>query len=172
MNDSASFALHKQMEAARLLRADLADLVKDDPEFLRDSIEGETNLFECLDALVMSVTEDQALIRGIKGTIGEFQARMERIENRCDMKRSMIAKAMELAEVKKRESPAATVSLRKVPASVIVTDESTIPAKYWKQPPAPPPKLDKKALADALDDGERIEGATLSNGSMTIQIRI
>jgi hypothetical protein len=85
------------------------------------------------------------------------------------MKRTLIAKAMELAEIKKREAPAGTVSLKRVPPCAIITDESAIPSRFWK---AQAPKLDKAAVSHALrDEGVDIPGATLSNGTLTIAIR-
>jgi hypothetical protein len=169
LNDSASYALHKQIEAARLLRDDLADLIRDDPDFLTDAIEGETDLFEAIDRLVASIQEDAALIRGIGGVMADLKARKERIESRFDMKRTLIAKAMDLAEIKKRESPAGTVSLKRVPPCAIITDESAIPSRFWK---AQAPKLDRAAVSHALrDEGIEVPGATLSNGAPTIAIR-
>jgi hypothetical protein len=72
-----------------------------------------------------------------------------------------------MAQIKKRETPAGTISLRTVPPSVIVQEEADIPTQFWKpQPPA----LDKKALLDFLKNGNKVPGATLSNGSVTTSI--
>lgn len=168
MSDSTSFRLHKEFEAAKLLKADLADLVRDDPEFLTSVIEGETSLLETIDALVMDIKTDEALVRGIGGAIADLKTRKDKIESRADMKRTLIAKAMELAEIKKREAPAGTVSLKQCPPKVIITDESSIPPSFWKKPA---PVLDKFAVGMILRLGQDVPGASLGNGSVTIAIR-
>lgn len=168
MNDSTSFRLHKEIEAAKILKADLSDLVRDDPDFLTSVIEGETSLLETIDALVFDIKSDEALVRGIGGAIADLKARKDKIENRSDMKRSLVAKAMELAEIKKREAPAGTVSLKRCPPTVILTDESLVPPRFWKRPA---PTLDRAALGIALRADVAVPGATLGNGSLTISIR-
>lgn len=189
------FSLIKQIEAAKILREQLADLAADDPEFLRDMIEGETSLHEQIAALVAKIAEDEILAKSIKAYRDDLAARQERIEERAEIRRALAAKAMEVGEIKKIEAPAGTVSVRPVPPKVIVSEEADIPSRFWKPSD---PKLDRKALGDALkaraaalseaqeieDDEERavameraraefpdIPGATLSNGSTTISIR-
>ena len=62
-----------------------------------------------------------------------------------------------------------TASIRAGSASVIVTDESAIPAEYMRQPPPAP---DKAALARALKGGAQIPGAVLRNGEPGLTIRV
>jgi hypothetical protein len=64
MMAASRFTLNREIEAAKLLRDQLNDLVADDPEFLPAALEGETNLFEQIDALVLSVRHDEALAQG------------------------------------------------------------------------------------------------------------
>ena len=65
------------------------------------------------------------------------------------------------AEMRKMELPQATISLRAVPPKAEITDEALVPSKFWK---AQDPKLDKKAVLDALKGKEDVPGASLSNG--------
>jgi Siphovirus Gp157 len=51
----------------------------------------------------------------------------------------------------------------------LILDEAILPAKFWK---AQDPKLDKKAVLDALKAKEDVPGASLSNGGETISIRV
>lgn len=189
------FALSKQIEVAKILREQITDIAAGDPEFIRDMIEGETDLHECIYTLVASIAEDEVLARSIKEYQDGLTARRKRIEDRADLKRALVATAMEAGELRKLEAPAGTVSLKPVPPKVIVSEEADIPARFWK--PADP-TLDRKTLGDALKaraaalrelegieepedreaarskvDAEHpsIPGATLSNGSMTISIR-
>jgi hypothetical protein len=162
------YALSREMEATRLLRANLADIVRDDPEFLQDAIEGETNLYETLDAMVASILQDETLVAAIDATIKAMQDRKKRFEARAQMKRGMVGSAMEIAELPKKETPAGTVSLRALPPKVIVQDEAAVPARFWKEQA---PKLDKKAVGDALKEGAAVPGCELSNGGTTVSIR-
>lgn len=191
----ASFALSKQMEAARLLREQIADIAAGDADFIRDTIEGETSLHEQIGALVASIAEDEAVADGIKALLDNLGARKKRLEARADVKRALVACAMEIGELRKIDTPAGTVSLKPVPPKLIPTEESDIPARFWK---VGDPILDRRALGDALkardaalkeaqaiEDQEAralgiaaveaahppIPGATLSNGSLTISIR-
>lgn len=189
------FSLSRQMEAAKILREQIADIAAGDADFIRDAIEGETDLHEQIAALVASIAEDEAIADGIKRLKDDLDGRKKRIEARAEVKRALVASAMEIGELKKLETPAGTVSLRPVPPKLIPTEEADIPSRFWK---AADPVLDRKALGDALKaraialrDAEHIEdpearaaalvaaeaehpvipGATLSNGSTTIAIR-
>ena len=62
-----------------------------------------------------------------------------------------------------------TAHVRAGSASVIVTDETQIPAEYWR---TPAPTVDKAALAKALKDGAQIPGAVLRNSEPGLTIRI
>jgi len=160
-------ALQREIENAKILREQIIAAAGDDPDFIRDGIEGETGLFEMVDRMVADDGEDKALIEGIKLYEEKVKARRKRIENRVEIRRALLGTALEMAQIKKRETPAGTISLRNVPPSVIVQEEADIPTQFWKpQPPA----LDKKALLDFLKNGNKVPGATLSNGSVTTSI--
>lgn len=160
--------LEIQMAAARIIREQVVALAGDDPDFIRDAIEGETSINEIIAALAEADGEDDAILEGIAAYQKKLAERKSRIESRKDVRRALIGSAMELAELKKLETPAGTISLKAVPPKAIITDESQIPSDYFE---TPPPKLNKTAVAAALKDGRDIPGATLSNGSTTIAIR-
>jgi hypothetical protein len=75
---------------------------------------------------------------------------------------------MERADLRKLTEPDFTVSLRPTPPPLVVTEETAIPATYWKPQP---PKLDRKSLISALNSGIQVSGAILGNGGMTIAVR-
>jgi len=189
------FALAKQMEAARILRAQITDIAAGDADFIRDTIEGETNLHEQIAALVASIAEDEACADGIKVLQDNLSARKKRFEARAEIKRALVASAMEIGEIRKIEAPGGTVSLKPVPPKLLTPEEAEIPPRFWK---TGEPTLDRKALGEALKartaalaEAQKIEdpearadaiaaaeaahppipGATLSNGSTTIAIR-
>lgn len=160
--------LEKEIAAARIVRDHVAQLAGEDPDFIRDAIEGETSLIEIVAALAAADGEDDAIIEGINIYQKKLTDRKSRIEIRKDIRRALIASAMDLAELKKLETPAGTISLKAVAPKAIVNDESAIPSEYFE---TPPPKLNKTALTAALKECRNIPGATLSNGGSTIQIR-
>lgn len=191
----STFDLHKQIEAAKVLTANLADILAKDPGFLPEAIEAETSLFEALNALVASVREDEAMADGVEKLTGLLKTRKEALERRAETKRALIASALEIACLTSHEAPAGTVSLKVTPPKVIITEEADIPSKFFT---SPDPVISRKALGEALkfraaalsaaadieDEDERdvaraqverdfppIPGATLSNGGMTVAIR-
>lgn len=160
--------LEKEIAAARIIREQVAALTGDDPDFIRDAIEGETSINEIISALAEADGEDDAILDGIAEYQKKIAGRKSRIENRKEIRRALIGSAMQLAELKKLETPIGTISLKSVPPKAIIADESEIPSEFFEQPP---PKLNKTAVYVALKDGKTIPGATLSNGSITIAIR-
>jgi hypothetical protein len=193
MSDPA-YILSKQMDAAKILREQIADIAAGDPDFIRDTLEGETNLHEAIGALVLSISEDDELEEGVKRAIDNLKVRKDRFKRRAEMKRALVATAMEIGEIAKIETPAGTVTAKSVPPKAIVTEESEIPTKFFE---TPAPVLSLKKLTAALKEREAlleaaranedaearrealeaadaalppIPGASLSNGGRTIQI--
>lgn len=160
--------LEKEIAAARIIREQVAALTGDDPDFIRDAIEGETSLLEIVGALAAADGEDMALVDGLDTYQKAIADRKARILRRADIRRALIASALEIVELKKLETPAGTISVRAVAPKAIINDESAIPSEYFE---TPPPKLNKSEVTNALKDGRDIPGATLSNGSITIAIR-
>ena len=166
---NAVAVLREQTSNARVLIANLQDLLGDDAEAMATAVEGETNLREAIGAGLARLVELDALMNGIAGAIANLKDRGERFEQQRDSIRTAIATAMEAGGVKKVEHAIGTVSLKTVPPKAIITDEASIPARFWKPSD---PKLDKRAVLDALKSSEAVPGAELSNGSMTIQIKV
>ena len=153
--------------AAQALIANYRDVLGDDEEAVVDLVEGETGLLEAISAAVARIAEIDALSAGIKDHIASIQGRKRRLEGQADMLRAAIGSAMAQADLKRAETACGTVSRRATPAKAVVIEEADIPAGFWKSEP----KLDKRALLDALKSGDDVPGATLSNGGETISIR-
>lgn len=159
--------VQRELEAAKVLREQIADLAQGDEEFIRDTLEGEMDFEGIVGKLLGDIGEDEALAKGIEGYEAELAARKQRIANRAKLKRSLICTALEIAGRKTMELATGTVTLSAVKPKAIVTEEADIPAEFFKPQP---PKLDQTALSAALRDGREVPGATLSNGSATIRI--
>ncbi len=156
-----------EMNAAKMLRSLLLELT-DDPETIRNTVEGETNLHDAIHGALIGLGEDEILLEGLKVYIKTLQERLSRIDHRIDRRKEALQKAMELAELPKIEFPEGSISLRRVPEGLLVEDASKIPAQYWRQLE---PVLDRTELKAHLKLGKSIEGARLDNGSTTISIR-
>jgi hypothetical protein len=163
------YLLHTATQAADVLKEQLREIAGDDVDAIRDTIEGEIDLRGLICLAAEQNALDVAQVNGIAGLIDDLRARKDRIEKRIGMRRVAILAAMSSGEIKSLETPAGTISRKAVPPSVLILDEAAIPADYWKPSD---PKLDKKAVADALKAGREVAGAIMSNGSETISIRV
>lgn len=161
-------ALERETDAARVLRDHLAEISGDDAELIRDMIEGETSIRELIDAAVEQIGRDRAAVMGIDAFMEQQANRKHRLERRQEAFRVAVRVAMEVAELSKHDLPIATVSRKPLGPKLVTTDEAAIPSAFWKPQP---PKLDRKAVTDALKDKQQVPGAELSNGGETLQIR-
>lgn len=159
--------LHIETVAATGLREFLKTLT-DDEETRRDTIEAETNLHETIHAALQHIVEQEILLTGLRDYIQTMTTRRERAEWRIEQIRDAIYSAMIAGEIPKVTFPEGVISVRSVPPSLEVTDESKIPTEFFKPQP---PKLDKSRLKEWLESGKTVEGATLSNGGQTLTIR-
>src|ERR1700737_2928312 len=62
VNRDPRFALSQELEAKQTLLNQLRDLAAEDPEFLTNLLEGETNLLELIAALDASIVDDEILV--------------------------------------------------------------------------------------------------------------
>lgn len=161
-------ALHREIQAADILRQTLRDIAGGDEEAIRDTIEGETSLRELIAMTATDIATDIGLVRGAEEAIKAVRERKDRIEKRIAMRRVAVQTGMESAGIKTLETPVATLTLKAVPPSAIILDEASIPSAYWEPQD---PKLSKRAVLDALKAGTDVPGAQLSNGGTTLQFR-
>lgn len=161
-------ALSREAEAARVLIETIALTGETDAQLVTDSIEGETDFFETLDALLLADLQDEAFEAALTEAKAVLDVRKGRIAARRQTRRAGIERAMLMLDQKKIERPGATLSLANRRPALEVVDEAEIPAEYWK---AGKPTLDKKALAEALEAGRSVSGAHLSNGTQTLTVR-
>ena len=193
--DMFEIVIRRETEAAKVLLTGLRETIGDeDMALLADTLEGETNLFEAIDTALAEIDETEVLISGLKEKETQFTSRRRAMEERLKRFRALIEQAMAVTDQTKLRRPAATLTLRTLPADVVVVQESEIPSEFFVPQPPPPPKLDKAALRNALKarhaqmeavaaipDPEarqaalapfpEIPGAILNNGSFSLQIR-
>jgi len=164
------FMLHRATQAADLLKAHLIEIAGDeDKDLLHDTIEGELDLKGVLTLAAEQNVADGALVEGLTGAIDKLVTRRDRIKKRVNLRRVAMLAAMTAGEIRKLETPAGTLSRKTVPPSVLILDEAAIPSSFWRPSD---PVLDKRAVADALERGETVSGAMMSNGGETLAVRI
>lgn len=160
--------LRNQGEAARNLLLNIRDVVGEDEDMIVTAIEGETDLKEAISAAVDRLNELNGHQESLDARIEALKTRRDRFEGQAERIKAAIHVAMGQAELRKLELPQATLGVRAVPPKAEIIDESMIPSKFWK---ASDPKLDRKAVLEALKAKEDVPGAALSNGGETISIR-
>jgi len=158
----------REAQAVAALRASLAAVDADDEALLIDTIEGETSLFEIIDAIILRMVENRVMIAGLESVISDLDNRKTRYEQRIKADRALIEQAMMIADLPKIERPAATLSLATRQPKALVEEESSIPARFWK---TGAPTLDKAGLLAALKDGETVPGARLDNAAPSLTAR-
>lgn len=159
--------VHIQSEAARSLLANIRDVIADDEEMHITAIEGETGLIDAISGAVDRIFELEGHEEALASQIKRLSERKSRFEDQRSRIKAAVHVAMGHAELRKLELPQATLSVRGVSPKVEITDEAAVPVKFWKPQD---PKLDKKAVLDALKAKEEVPGATLSNGGETLSI--
>jgi hypothetical protein len=170
MSDDIDYKLRRETEAAKQLVTMLKTSGDaDDENLVADSIEGETDLMEAIEATLDEIDLEEAMVRGLEDKMEDFDERKQRIKKRIERQRAAIEQAMVICDREKIMLPTATLSLRKVPRAVIIDNEADIPSDYFVIPKVEP-RLDRKALKEALTDGATIDGAHLDNGSVTLQV--
>lgn len=156
-----------------VIRQQIQNLKVSNPEVMEDdetwllALESETNVEELLTQIVRQIEDTKALVVGTKDRFEELKARKDRFESRVESLRSLAFKLMEAAELPKLELPEATLSIRSIPPSVMITDEEKLPdiaCKFERKP-------DKTKIKELLASGW-VAGATMSNGSKSLSIRI
>jgi Gp157 protein len=140
-----------------------------DDEILSDTLEGISDLPETVAAVIRSSLDDEAYILGLKRRLEDLQARLARLRERYEKKRALARWAMVEADLEKVMAADLSVSLRKGGEKLEVIDEARVPTDYFVPQP---PKLDRKALIEALKRGEMVNGALLVMAEPTISVRV
>ena len=141
-------------------------LMEDDESWVM-SLESETNLHDFLTNIVRRIEDTKALVIGTQDRFEELKSRKDRFETRIEALRALAFKMMVSADLAKVELPLATLSLRAVPPSVVITNEENLPdiaCKFERKP-------DKTKIKELLATGP-VAGASMSNGSIAVSIRV
>ena len=155
-----------QQEIAGLLVAypELAD----DEVLREDMVQGSTSAFELLSELVRKIGATQAIASGTSEWIGQLQERKARLERREHALRAFILKIMTTADLKRKELPEGTLTVKRGVPKVMVINENEIPDEFMRIKKEP----DKTKIKAALSAHEWVGGCTLSNAESVLAITI
>lgn len=162
---NATMDLERAKRAAEALRTKLAGMSEEDWAL---TVESETDFPEAVDKVLSEILETEALVLGLGTIQTSLESRHARYQERIKRLKEALCLAMQVGDVQKLERPSATLSLKRVPAGLVITDEKAIPLDYFVRQD---PRLDRKALLAALKDKAEIPGVTLDNGHVTIALR-
>lgn len=142
----------------------LRDQFEDDEQLLLDTLEGETDLFECARKLLDGIEADEGDKSVLSEQIEARQARKARADARIKARREALGSLMEAAGVDKLPLPEATVSLRRVAPKPIVTDADALPDAFVT--------FVRKPNLSAIKEAETLPpGCSLDNGGTSITVR-
>lgn len=135
------------------------------PEFIADTLEGlEGDFEEKAVAVAKFILSLEANADAIMAAIDAMELRAARIQKRATSVKHYLLLQMQIVQTKKIQAPEFVISRRASPPAVYVGDEAMVPAEFWRQPPAPPPQIDKAGLKKALDAGREIVGCFIESG--------
>ena len=134
-------------------------------------------------ALAVIETEIQAkaqniavIIKGLESDAEIIKAEEKRLaerrkssENKATWMKNYLEDELNNAGLDKIKTHTFTVALQKNPPAVVINDEKAIPAKYLTVIPEQY-VVDKKAIAEAIKNGQEVPGAELKQGR-SIRIR-
>lgn len=106
----------------------------------------------------------EAFADTIEDAAKAMQDRAARFRKKADNIRAYLLNQMQGAGITKIQAPEFTISLRKNPVAVQIAPDAKLPERFMVTPPPPPARPDKKALKEALEAGEAIDGVHLEQG--------
>jgi len=160
-NDAAADAALREA----LLR-EFPSLADDEPT-LTDTLDGISDFPERCRALICSHLDDKAMVAALSIRVDEMQGRAARLTERAQRKKLLVQAAMNAAGRKRFEFPEATLTMAKGRRKVVITDAERIPDRFCKTERTPV----KSAIHEAIEAGETVDGAELSNAEPTLSVR-
>lgn len=162
------------LEAEKIKAAELKRWLADagyaeDDDLLATTIEGECDLFQTFDSLIISAQSDEAFACAASLMAKQISDRVARLRDRAEAKRRAILNIMTDLELKKIERPIATLSVCAGKAKAVITDENLLPDKYFTTKVEK--KVNKKLLNDDVASGIVVDGASRANPEPYLTVR-
>ena len=139
------------------------EVIFDDEEIKR--LEGAFE--EKVDNIACYIKSLNALSDSIKAEKQALDERLKSNDKKAESLKKFLVMSLEMRDMKKFESARNKLSFRKS-TSVVINEDAVLPTKYVKT--VVTEKVDKKAIGDALKNGEVVEGCYLKE-SNNLQIK-
>lgn len=139
------------------------EVIFDDEEIKR--LEGAFE--EKVDNIACYIKSLNALSDSIKAEKQALDERLKSNDKKVESLKKFLVMSLEMRDMKKFESARNKLSFRKS-TSVVINEDAVLPTKYVKT--VVTEKVDKKAIGDALKNGEVVEGCYLKE-SNNLQIK-
>ncbi|HQT38915.1 MAG TPA: siphovirus Gp157 family protein [Acidocella sp.] len=170
MSEPSAYRIEQAMSVALALRdrllADDPDLAADE-RVLRDTLDGETEIYDVMRRLARFALESQAQCDVAMKRVDNLTERADRFKRRADRARAALFAIMDALGERKLIDAEFTVSVRPGTPSVQITDETLIPDAFMITTRKP----NKAAIAAALKADQPVAGAELSNAASYLAIK-
>lgn len=119
---------------------------------------------DAIAALLTIMDDEISLVNALTTRIQALSVRKNDLESAAERKRAFILQFMLMSSYSETgiKLPEATISIKKNPDKLEVTDESAVPTDFFV---TPPPKLDRTALKEALKNIEAAKAAAEAAGA-------
>jgi predicted nuclease with TOPRIM domain len=115
---------------------------------IEDKVENTAKVIKSIEADVQAIKEEEKRLK----------ERRQSLETKIDNIKDYLKEQLEKTGIDKVKRPTITVSIQNNPPKAEIVDEKTIPLTYKIPQPA---KLNKKAILEAMKNGEKVPGAVL-----------
>ncbi len=158
----------QQIALATAIKEQLALMSVEDETLVHDTLEGETDIYECMDWLLGKIAHEDAFIEGLDIHMVKLGKRFDSASTRRHKWRDLLQQAMEATGEKTVKRPAATITLAPKAIGIQSVDESLVPEEFFTIETIR--KLDKKKLKEAAIAGG-VAGVVLDNGGVSLRVR-
>jgi hypothetical protein len=132
-------------------------------------LEGETELFEVVRALLNENETDDGIIAALDEQVDARAIRIERAKARIEARKKAIMSLMDSAGETSLKLPEATLSLRALKARPKVVDVDQLPDEFVTI--VEERKINRDAIDAAFERGQPIPGVVITNGGASLSVR-
>lgn len=157
MNPALLINVRRQIDQ---IKAECSD--HDDMQLLADMLEGATDLDYVVSRLVLEIRAAEAQAKGLGEQSAKLNERAKSHDMRGDKLRGILKGLILEAGVTK----VGNASIGYPKPALIIKNEGEIPKEFFRDKPA----LDKPAVKAALENGQTVPGAELSNPEPYVRI--
>jgi hypothetical protein len=112
-------------------------------------------------AVAAYIKNIEAEIKSMEKYQDEMQERVVKFSNKASKLKDYLKYSLDSLGLEKVEGIEFDISIKKNPPSVLIEDESVLPAFFIKEEVSVIKKIDKKLIAERLKQGEKVAGCDL-----------